>query len=193
MSDLEAALKKAVSALERAQVRCVVGGSVACWARGGPLATADVDLMIRPQDADAALEALAEAGLRAERPPEQWLYKAWCDNVLVDLIFEPVGLTVDDELLDRSEALNVAGLRVEVMALEDVMTTKLLALNEHALDLEPLVAIARALREQIDWDEVRRRTARSPFARAFLFLVEDLGLSAPSPSAPRAATRVRVA
>lgn len=113
MDDLETALKKAVSALERASVASVVGGGVACWARGGPLATADADLMIRPQDAEAALEALGEAGMRTERPPEQWLYKACCDNVLVDLIYEPVGLAVDDALLERSETLNVAGLRVE--------------------------------------------------------------------------------
>jgi hypothetical protein len=193
VSDLENALKRAVAALERADVRYVVGGSVACWARGGPLATADVDLMIRPRDADAALEALAEAGMRTERPPEQWLYKAWCDNVLVDLIYEPVGLAVDDALFNRSESLNVAGLRVEVMAMEDVMTTKLLALNEHALDLEPLLAIARSLREQIDWGEVRRRTAGSAYARAFLSLVDELGLSASPATRPRAATRVRVA
>jgi hypothetical protein len=35
---------------------------------------------------------------------------------------------------------------------------------------------SRALREQIDWDEVRARTEASPFARAFFTLVEGLGI-----------------
>ena len=36
--------------------------------------------------------------------------------------------------------------------------------------------MARALREQIDWDDVRRLTQSSPFARAFFTLVEELGI-----------------
>jgi hypothetical protein len=35
------------------------------------------------------------------------------------------------------------------------------------------------LREQIDWEEVRRRTASSPFARAFFTLVEELEIVRP--------------
>ena len=39
-----------------------------------------------------------------------------------------------------------------------------------------MLEIARALREQIDWDEVRERTASSPFAKAFFTLIEELGI-----------------
>jgi hypothetical protein len=81
------------------------------------------------------------------------------------------------------------------MALEDVVVTKLMALSEHALRYESLLQIARSLREQIDWHDVRERTAESPFARAFFVLLEDLGiLPGTQPLAPaRAAeTRVRV-
>jgi hypothetical protein len=65
---------------------------------------------------------------------------------------------------------------MKVMALEDVMVTKLLALGEHELDYESVLEITRSLREQIDWDNVRSRTAESPYARAFFCLVEELGL-----------------
>ena len=37
--------------------------------------------------------------------------------------------------------------------------------------------MVRALREQVDWAEVRARTAASPFAEAFLLLVDRLGLT----------------
>ena len=38
--------------------------------------------------------------------------------------------------------------------------------------------IARSLREQIDWDELRRRTDESAYAKPFFTLVEELGLAA---------------
>jgi hypothetical protein len=37
--------------------------------------------------------------------------------------------------------------------------------------------MVRALREQVDWAEVRRRTGHSPFAEAFLLLCDRLGLT----------------
>ena len=39
-----------------------------------------------------------------------------------------------------------------------------------------MLELARSLREQIDWELVRERTADSPFARAFFTLVEELGV-----------------
>ena len=74
------------------------------------------------------------------------------------------------------------------MALEDVLTTKLMALSEHALRYESLLQIARALREQVDWDAVRDRTDGSPFARAFFVLAEGLEIL-PEGQASRAAAR----
>jgi hypothetical protein len=67
-----------------------------------------------------------------------------------------------------------------VMALEDVMVTKLLALDETHLDFQGSLDIARPLREQIDWGEVRERTKESPYARAFFTLVEELGVVEPA-------------
>src|SRR2546430_7396034 len=53
----------------------------------------------------------------------------------------------------------------------------ILALNERWLDYDQLLQIARACREQVDWDEVRSRTAGSPFARAFFEIVDGLGIT----------------
>ena len=66
--------------------------------------------------------------------------------------------------------------RMHVSTLEDVMVAKLLALTEQEPDFGALLEWTRALREQIDWDEVRARTEASPFARAFFTLVEGLGV-----------------
>jgi Uncharacterised nucleotidyltransferase len=176
-------LKRAAAALRDAGVPFMLGGGLAAWARGGPESDHDLDLMVKPEDADRALEVLAGAGMRPERPPEGWLYKAWDDNgVLLDLIFEPVGMPVGDEAFARAEELEVKAVAMPVMSLEDVLVTKLLALDEQNLDYKALLQIARPVREQVDWEAVRSRTAGSPYAAAFFTLVEGLGILESSPS-----------
>lgn len=170
-------LKRSSAALREAGVPFVLGGGVAIWARGGPETEHDLDYFVKPEDAEPALQALAEAGFRPEKPPEGWLYKAWDDHVLVDLIFDPTGVTVDDAFIEGAEETEVYAVRMRVLRPEDVLVTKLLALKEHSLDYNGLLEISRAVREQIDWDEVRRRTEDSPYAKAFLTLVDELEVS----------------
>jgi hypothetical protein len=123
-----------------------------------------------------ALHALAAVGMRAEDPPEERLYKAWDGDVLVDLIHQPKGIEVDDEVIARGDSLSVLSMEMRVMALEDVFVTKLMALSEHALRFEGVLRMARSLREQVDWGVVRRDTAGSPFVRAFFTMAEGLGI-----------------
>lgn len=182
--DIESSLKRAVAALRDAGIPFLLGGSLASWARGGPETRHDLDLMIRPPDAERALDALEGAGMRRERPPEEWLVKAWDGDVLIDLIYEPSGMVIDDEALDRGEALDVLSMRMPVMALEDVIVTKLAAMTEHEIRYESLLGITRALREQIDWDEVHERTRGLAFADAFFVLLDGLGILPAGASRP---------
>jgi hypothetical protein len=192
-SDLENTLKKSAAALREADIPFLLGGSLASWARGGPETRHDLDLVIKPEDAERAVTALEDAGLRPEDPPEEWLVKAWDGDTLVDLIFYPKGTPVDDHLIERGEVMSVLGMEMRVMALEDVLVTKLMALSEHSLRYESLLPIARALRERVDWDDVRARTHQSPWARAFFVMLEGLGvLPEASPSTGGHETRVRV-
>jgi predicted nucleotidyltransferase len=178
-SAIKATLKKAAGALRQADIPFMLGGGLAVWARGGPDTDHDLDLMLRPHDAESALDVLAEEGMEIERPPEHWLYKAYDGDVLIDLIFEPSGLVIDDDIFARADELDVYAVRMLVMPIEDVLVTKLRAMGEHQLDYEAVVELARALRERIDWDNVRQRTADSAYARAFFTLVEELGVVEP--------------
>src|SRR3954452_18707138 len=135
--------------------------------------------------------------MKAERPPEAWLFKAWDGDVLVDVIFEPRGLVVDDELIARAEEREVMAIGIRLMALEDVLVSKLMSLDEHSADYSRLLLMTRALREQIDWDDLRARTSASPFAKAFFTLAEELGIApraepAAASEGPPARARVRV-
>jgi hypothetical protein len=174
--EVEATLKRAIRALDEAEVPFMLGGGLAAWAHGGPAGTYDVDLMVRGDDARAALDALVAAGMQAEDPPEQWLLKAHDGDVLVDVIYEPSGLAISDEVFGRAQQLTVCAMRTRVMALEDVFSTKLLSMNDNALDYGPLIKMARAVREQVSWDEVRERTHESPYARGFFALAAELDL-----------------
>lgn len=191
---LSQALKAAVAALRDARVPFVLGGSLAAWARGGPEPQNDLDFMIKPADAEAALRALTDAGMRPERPPEEWLFKAFCGEVMIDLIFRPAGLEMTDEVFERADTISVMAVGTPVIALEDILATKLHALDEHSLDYSSLLGIARAVREQIDWRALRERSGNSAYAQAFFTLVEELGV-APTASADEHAghpRRVRV-
>jgi Uncharacterised nucleotidyltransferase len=176
MPALEDTLKTAVAAFREAEVPVLLAGSVAVWARGGPETRHDLDFVMREEDADRALQVLADAGMRPEKPPEEWLYKAWDGDVLIDLIFRPRGLVVDDEVMARGDALHVLGITIPVMSIEDVLATKLLALHEHELDYTAVVRVARSVREQVDWRYLRHRTSDSPYAVAFFVLCEELGI-----------------
>jgi predicted nucleotidyltransferase len=174
--ELTEAMKKGAGVLQEAGIPFVLAGGLAGWARGGPKTEHDVDFLVKPEDADRALAAFAGREYRTERPPEGWLYKAFVGEVLIDLIFNPSGGPVTDDTIDRADELEVNALRLRVARLEDVMVTKLLSLTEQEPDFGGVLEVARALREQIDWDDVRDRTEASPLAKAFFTLVEELGV-----------------
>jgi predicted nucleotidyltransferase len=168
------AMKRAGGVLNEAGVPFVLGGGLAAWARGGPKTEHDVDFLVKPEDAERAQQALSEAGMRIERPPEGWLLKAYDDGVLVDLIFDPHDGPIDDGIFERAEDLEVHAMRMKVASLEDVLVQKLLAISEQEPDYSSVLELARSLREQVDWNDVRERTKTSPFAKGYFTLLDEL-------------------
>jgi len=187
MGDLLVTMKHAAAALREADVEFLLGGGLAIWALGGPPTDHDVDFFVRERDAQRGLDALVEAGMRSERPPEDWLVKAYDGDVLVDLIFCPAGGPVDDAFFARATEIEVNAQRVRVASIDDVLATKLLAISEQEPDFRDVLAVARALREQIDWDEVEARASSSPFARGFFAIAEGLGIRQPAAAVEPAA------
>ncbi|MGW4769570.1 nucleotidyltransferase family protein [Nocardia sp. NPDC004278] len=179
IDELLHALTRAVNTLADTDIRFAVAGGCAVYARGGPASEHDVDILIKPADLARARSALARGGLRVADPPEDWLTKVYDDGVLIDLIYRPNNRDVTDELLDRATVMRVGPAVAPVISATDLMIDKLLVFDAHRLDLSPLLHVARDLREQVDWDRVRAETGGSPYARAFLGLVDDLGLIEP--------------
>jgi hypothetical protein len=135
-----------------------------------------VDFVVLESEVQRAVQVLAEAGLRPEDPPEDWLMKVYDGDVLIDLIFRPAERPVTVEHLDRSEEMSVDSVMMPVQCATDLLLGKMLVFSEHYCDFSKVLPHARALREQVDWQRVREEVDCSPFARAFLQLVEDLGI-----------------
>ena len=170
------ALKRVVAILRDADVPDALGGGLALWAIGSSATDHDIDLLLPDEEAaDRAVAALEAAGVRTEVPPEGWLRKAWVGDVLIDLVFSPTGIDATAAVAGAFER-NVHAMPMAVMRPEDVFVSKLAASTEHSLRYEPLLEHARALREQVDWGEVARRTDGSPYAKAFLVLLDGLGV-----------------
>ena len=177
-ADLLETVKKAAVALKKADIPFAVCGGWAVYARGGPRSEHDADFALRERDVPTALDALLAAGFTGDdEAPEDWLAKVWDRGNLVDLIFRLSGEPVSDDILGRVETLEVGSVQMPVLSATDLVVTKLLTYRDLSADFGSSLPMVRALREQVDWAEVRERTAASPFAEAFVFLADRLGIT----------------
>ena len=170
---LRESLKRVAVALKEIGRPYALAGGYAAWALGAPENAHDVDFLLDPDDVDEVVERLRERGLQVVHPPEDWLVKVHTDGVVVDLLHRANGFGVAEGLA-RAETMSVLSVEMAVLAPTDLVTEKLLALDEHYCDLAMVLPTLRALRERVDWDLVRERCAGAPFAEATLFLLERL-------------------
>jgi len=167
-------LKRVASVLKQAEIPFALGGSFAVYAHGGHSSDHDVDFLIREQDVERALESLADVGFTSERPPEDWLVKVFDDGRMVDLIYRPVETPVTDDTFEDTIVRPVNAIHMPCLSVTQLMIHKLLSFSQHYCDFARGLPLARSLREQIDWDKVRQETAHSPYAEAFLVLLDRL-------------------
>ena len=180
-------LKKVASVLKQAEIPFALGGSFAVYAHGGHSSDHDVDFLIREQDRERALAELGAVGFVAEQPPEDWLVKVFDGELMVDLIYRPVEKPVTDATLADTVMRPVEAIHMPVLSATQLMVHKLLSFTQHYCDFARGLPVARSLREQIDWDRVRTETAHSPYAEAFLMLLDRLDVV----SVPAHSDRVR--
>src|SRR3954468_4971488 len=74
-AQLTGAMMGVAAALRDADVPYLLAGSFAAWARGAPAHDTDLDFVVKPEDAERAVEALVDAGMEAKDTPEEWLRK----------------------------------------------------------------------------------------------------------------------
>jgi hypothetical protein len=171
---LIATLKHAASQLKVSEVPFCLAGGFAVYARGGQSVDHDIDFLIKQEDAERALSALKEIGFRTEVPPEGWLVKAFDGDRLIDMIYAPVQRPVTDETLADTDEIAVNACHMPVLSATELMIHKMLTWSAHYCDFARGLPVARSLREQIDWRRVYRECIQSPYAHAFLVLIDGL-------------------
>jgi hypothetical protein len=162
-------LSDSVALLRQAEVPFALLGGIASSALGRPRWTHDIDVFVRRDDAEHALELFGQAGYATDRANEYWLFKAVKHGVLVDLLFKSTGgIYLDDEMLARVVTRRVRDLALPILAPEDIVVIKALAFDEeqphHWWDALGILAAC-----ELDWDYLLRRASHG--ARRMLSLL----------------------
>src|SRR5262245_64307176 len=98
--------RSVLGALKTARVPFLIGGGFAFSHHTGILRyTKDLDLFLRPVDAEWALAVIAGAGFRSEMIAAHWLGKAYCEDAFIDIVFSSGNgvAVVHDEWLEPAE------------------------------------------------------------------------------------------
>jgi predicted nucleotidyltransferase len=167
---LPGVLDETMAALREAGIQFLLIGGVGSCVFGRDRGTRDIDVFVRPESAENVLSALAARGFRTKKEYEHWLYKAWKDDVLVDVIFRSSrDILLDQEMLDRARMVTFRGREVPVAPPEDLIVMKAVAASEDT----PRYwydAIAMIAQTELDWDYLVAR-ARQRGARRILSLL----------------------
>ena len=177
--NLREALKRVATALKEIGVPFALAGGYAAWARGGPEPDHDVDFLIQPEDAEKVAGLLAERDLEIIDPPEDWLFKVFTDGAMVDVLHRAAGSPDVGPALEGATEVEVLSVWMPVLSATDVVMQKFAVLGERYCDLGAVLPIARALREQVDWDLVQRTVGDNPYAAVTLDLLGRLNILGP--------------
>jgi len=146
--------RETLEALEKAAIPYVVGGGIAVAAYGRKRATKDIDLYIKPDDILPALEALKKAGFEINLMPDvKWLSKAYKKGVPVDFILENIGgVITTPETLEHGRRMFIYGSNMAIMAPEDLVFRKVLAMRCLRDDWYDCIAVLSNTYSTFDWD-----------------------------------------
>ena len=157
-SVLLAILRDAQDALEEADVPFVLIGGIPSAVYGRPRSTEDLDIFVKPEDKEDALQALAEAGFDTEKTEPEWLFKAMKKDVLVDVIFRAEGnFYLDDDVISRAVDAEYKGQNVKLVPPEDLLIMKAVSTEEEIAHYW-FDALAVLVHTDIDWDYLLKRS-----------------------------------
>jgi hypothetical protein len=158
LEQLETVLRDCLTRLDDAGISYAIMGGLAVTTLSRPRWTHDIDIFLRPRDAARALKVLADAGYEIERYDHEWLFKAFRDDVTIDLIFQSSGnIYFDDEVERRRVQREFLGVSMPMVSPEDLLVIKSAADSElnhyHWFD-----ALGLMVRQDLDWDYVLERS-----------------------------------
>lgn len=161
-SSFDRTLLEALETLTDREIPYALIGGVAVSGLGRPRSTHDIDIFIRPEDANPTLKALADCGFETEETDPSWLYKGFKEDVMVDIIFRSEGgIYFDDEMLSRTIDVNYHDHEVRCVSPEDLVIIKSAVHSEQGSRHwhDALAVLAHSVD---DWEYLLRRARRAP-------------------------------
>lgn len=159
---LEKILFEAVDIMEESGIPYALIGGFATKSMGRPRITHDIDFFVRPDDANQVLEVLESRGFTTQKRDPFWLFKAWKDDILVDIIFKSSGdIYFDEDVQCHVRRMPYLGRYINAISPEDFMVIKAAAHQEH----NPHHwhdALAVLKQSNLDWDYLYRRAKNAP-------------------------------
>jgi len=162
LSDINKTLFSAIDVIEQRKIPYAVIGGLAVKELGRPRITHDIDIFVRPDDAYPVLVALKENGFDIEKRDPFWLYKAWRDDVLVDIIFRSCGdIYFEEEVQANVRRLPYFGRYINAISPEDFVIIKTAAHQEdnphHWHD-----ALSVLTQSNLNWEYLYKRSRHCP-------------------------------
>jgi hypothetical protein len=151
-----------ITIFEKHDINYALFGGLAGLKLGRPRITHDIDILIHPFDADFVLSILEGLNFEVEKRYPSWLYKAWKNDVLIDLIFKSCGeIYLDDEVKSHRKKISFGGKWVQTISPEDYIMIKVAAQREdcphHWYD-----ALSVLKQGDIDWNYLLQRSRFAP-------------------------------
>ena len=162
MPNINSTLFATLDTIEEKDIPYALIGGIAVKELGRPRVTHDIDIFVKPDDADYVLKILEDKGFEIEKRDPFWLYKAWKGNVLVDVIFRSCGdIYFEEEVRSHVRRIPYQGRFINAISPEDFIVIKSAAHQEdnphHWHD-----ALAVLTQGNLDWEYLLKRSRHSP-------------------------------
>lgn len=158
LSDETAAFyRSAMSTLQRAGVRFMIGGAyaLACYT-GIERHTKDLDLFIAYDDLEDALRVLDADGFRTEQTHPHWLAKVLRDSDSIDLIFASGNgaVYVDETWFTHAQQTKVLEVETLLCPPEETLMMKAYVMERERYDGADIAHILRSCAGTLDWEHL---------------------------------------
>jgi hypothetical protein len=152
--------RQSMMILNRGRLRFLVGGAYALERYTGiGRHTKDFDIFVKPDEADAVLDAFARAGYQTEVTFPHWLGKAHRGEEFVDVIFRSGNgiAVVDDGWFAHAVREEVFGLPALLCPAEEMIWSKGFVMERERFDGADIAHLIRARGPDLDWRRLLRR------------------------------------
>jgi nucleotidyltransferase DUF2204 len=118
--------------------------------------TKDLDLFLAHQEVSGALDTLTAAGFETTVRDPVWLYKAHRGEYFVDLItgMSNGTIVVESDWVERAAVSAVLGIRVKVLAAEELIVSKLFVTRRERFDGADIVHVIYGTAGKLDWTRI---------------------------------------